>query len=183
MAKIVLVLGFVVCFGAGLIAGLEMRRGSAVQAAPTTRASSPSGRGPGWLTAELGLSAEQQDKLKAIWTDAAHRGGREQEDRRRQYRKERDDAIAALIRPEDKEKFELALKTYTDRLGAMEKEWRAALASKVEKTREILTAPQREKYEEILKRHEAERAQRDLERRQAETRPATTTSAITRKTT
>src|SRR5258705_130467 len=72
--------------------------GSATVAAPPT--TGPAGRGPvgggrGWLPSELNLNAEQQDKMKQIWSEVAGHGRGEQEDRRRQLRHDRDDAIAA----------------------------------------------------------------------------------------
>jgi Spy/CpxP family protein refolding chaperone len=127
------------------------------QATPTTQPS----RRDGWLTSELNLTPQQQEQMKKIWSETAHRGSREQEDRRRQIRKDRDDAIAALIQPQDKEKFELALKTYSDQQSAMDKEWRASFERAEEKTKQILNPEQRKKYEEMLKNREAERAARE----------------------
>jgi hypothetical protein len=69
----------------------------------------------------------------------------------------------ALIKPEEKEKFEQAQKAYADRNAALEKEMRASYEASVEKTKQILTPEQREKYEEILKKQAADRAARDRE--------------------
>jgi len=160
MTKYVTIAGFLIAFAAGLVVGFEVRRQTAQANAPA--ATRPSRHG--FLTAELNLSPEQQEQMKAIWSEAAHRGGREQDERRRQYRKERDDAIAALIRPDDKPRFEAAGKLYTERMAGMEKEWRASFAAAVEKTKQILTPEQRQKYEDLLKKQEAERVARDAER-------------------
>ena len=157
MAKIFLIIGFLVAFGAGVVVGPKIWHQAA--AAPTTR---PSHQG-GWLTTELNLTPDQQEQMKKIWSDTAHRGNREQEDRRRQFRKDRDDAIAALINPQDREKYDQVLKAYAERNAAMDREWRNSYLAAVERTKQILTVEQRNKYEELLKNREAEHAARERE--------------------
>ncbi len=156
MIRLVLVIGFLFAFSAGLVVGLQVRREAA--AAPATRPTRH-----GFLTAELGLSPDQEEQLKKIWSETAHRGGREQEDRRRQFRKERDEAVAALIKAQDRDKYVEAINTYTKRTDALQEEWRSSFQSAVEKTKQILTPEQRTKYEDLLKRQEAERSSRDRE--------------------
>src|SRR5215212_11054797 len=113
MTKLVVIIGFAVAFAAGLIVGLESRQTSI---GATTPATTQPRRGPGWLTSELNLSAEQQEKMKQIWSEVAKHGRGDQEDRRRQLRTERDDAIAALIRQEDKDKYEQVRKNYSEQM-------------------------------------------------------------------
>jgi Spy/CpxP family protein refolding chaperone len=163
MTKVLLVLGFVVALGAGVIIGMELRQPALATAnVPVAPASATTRGGPGgMLTARLGLSAEQQEQMKKIWSETAHRGGREADERRRQFRKERDEAIAALVRPEDKAKYDAAIQTYADRQAAMEKEWRSSFAAAVEKTKAILTPEQAKKYDEFLKEREADRVARN----------------------
>jgi Spy/CpxP family protein refolding chaperone len=169
VAKLILILGFVTAFGAGLVVGVNLH-GREASAAPATQ---PSGRG-GFLESELKLTPEQREQMKNIWSDTARRGGRDHEDRRRQYRKERDDAIATLIKPEEKERFEQVQKVYADRNAALEKEFAQRIESSVEKTKQILTPEQRVKYEEILKKQAADRAARDREQgRRVEDRATT----------
>ncbi len=155
MTRLLLIIGFAFSFGAGVL--LSPRLMHSAQVTPATQPS----RRESWLTTELNLTVQQQEQIKKIWSETAHRGGREQEDRRLQIRKDRDDAIAALIQPQDKEKFDLALKTYTDQQAAMDKEWRASFEKAEEKTKQILNPDQRKKYEEMLKNREAERAARE----------------------
>ena len=95
--------------------------------------------------------------MKAIWSDVAKHGRGENEDRRRQLRGERDDAVTALIPAADKEKFEQIKKNYSDQMSAMDKEMHARFDEAVKKTKEILTAEQRTKYDEILARHQFDR--------------------------
>jgi Spy/CpxP family protein refolding chaperone len=157
MAKLLLIIGFAMAFGAGVLIGPKLWHQAA--AAPTTR---PTRQG-GWLTTELNLTPDQQEQMKKIWSETAHRGNREQEDRRRQFRKDRDDAIAALISPADREKYDQVLKTYAERNAAMDREWRNSYLAAVERTKQILTSEQRNKYEELLKNREAEHAARERE--------------------
>src|SRR5258706_5224053 len=157
MAKLLLIIGFLVAFGAGVAVGPKIWHHAI--AAPTTR---PTHQG-GWLTTELNLTPDQQEQMKKIWSDTAHRGNREQEDRRRQFRKDRDDALAALISPKDRDTYDQVLKTYAERNAAMDREWRNSYLAAVERTKQILTVEQRNKYEELLKNREAEHAARERE--------------------
>jgi Spy/CpxP family protein refolding chaperone len=157
MTRTVVVVGFLVAFAAGWSVGMNRRVGDAKPA-------SCSGRHGGWLVAELELSAEQQKQLEQIWSDVAKGGWRDRMDRRRQLSRERDEAIAALIRPEDKVRLDEILKQYAESSAAMERESRASYQSAVDQTKAMLTPEQRAKYEEILARHESERGSRDRHR-------------------
>jgi Spy/CpxP family protein refolding chaperone len=154
MAKVILVIGFLVAFGAGLAVGWQFRGQAAMASPSTTRPAQRSG----YLEAELGLNEQQREQMKKIWSETAHRGGREHDEKRRALRKERDDAIAALIRPGDKDKFDQILKTYGDRNAAVEREMRESFQKAVAATKDILSPEQRKKYEEILKKQENRRA-------------------------
>src|SRR5437868_15158750 len=112
MVKLIVVIGFIVAFGAGM--AIRPRIIQETHASPTSRPGGPTA----WLTTELNLNAEQEEQLKKIWSETAHRGGREQDERRRQFRKERDDAILALIKPDDLGKYEQITKTYAERNAA-----------------------------------------------------------------
>jgi Spy/CpxP family protein refolding chaperone len=158
MTKVVLIVGFIVAFSAGLVCGLAVR-GHEVQASPaaTSRPSTPGGPG-GLLATELGLSPEQREQMNRIWRENARTLRHQQDQRRGQARKERDDAITALIRPEDREKYDGVLRTHTERMADLDRELRASWQTGVEETRKILTPEQRKKYEDFLKRREADRA-------------------------
>ena len=164
MTKVVVIIGFFVSFAAGLIVGLESRQPSNASTTTTPPTTGPSHRGgpggPGQLAAELGLSTDQQEKMKQIWSDVARHGRGENEDRRRQLRTERDDAIAALIPAGDKDKYEQIKKNYSDQMSAIDKEMRARFDKAVASTMEILNPDQQAKYKEILSRHQFDRGGR-----------------------
>lgn len=154
MTKVVVVLGFLVAFAAGLAVGLRPRPAAP---APTTR---PSRHG-GWLAAELKLTPEQQEQMEKIWSETAFRGRHEREGRRRELMRQRDEAIVNLIRPEDKANYEDALKTFSEQMEALDSESRLAFQSAVEQTREILSPDQRTRYDELRQRQDSGRGRRD----------------------
>jgi Spy/CpxP family protein refolding chaperone len=154
MTRLVVVFGFLVAFAAGLVVGLRPRPAAP---APTTR---PSRHG-GWLAAELKLTPEQQEQMEKIWSETAFRGRHDREEQRRELTRQRDDAIANLIRPEDKPAYEEALKTFSDRTEALDNESRLAFQAAVEQTKQILSPQQRTRYEQFRQRQESERGRRD----------------------
>ena len=174
MTKIVVIAGFLVSFAAGLMVGLEARKrpGASVAAAttgPTTRQSRSS-----WLTSELGLSPEQQKAMDKIWSETAGRGRGEMEERRREIRNQRDEALVALVRPEDKPQYDQVLKTYQEQQAAIEREMRANFENAVKQTKELLTPEQRTKYDQLLQRHQWDRGgSRGGPGRRGDDRPAT----------
>jgi Spy/CpxP family protein refolding chaperone len=172
MTRIVVILGFLVSFAAGLVVGMETRHAS-IAAPPATHPA----RGRGWLASELALSSEQQEQLDKIWSETASRGGREQDDHRHKLREERDRAIAALVPPPDRPRYEAALKSYADQMAALDNQWRSHFQASVEKTKQILTPQQRAKYEELLSRRQWDRGGRDggrdRDNRRGEDRAAT----------
>ncbi len=146
-AKAIITVCFLSAFVAGLVIGMESRQKGALPPPPR-----PGGHG-GWLTSALGLTPEQQEQMRQIWSDTVGRGGPGRDDRRRQLFRERDEAIAALIRPEDKPRYDEILKKHAEQMSAMEREWHRSFEAAVERTKEILTPEQRAKYEKLLQRH------------------------------
>ena len=156
MAKLVIILGFALSFAAGLVIGSRSQNSVLAPGSPGQPTTQPGNerRGPGgWLTAELGLTPEQREKLDGIWSQMARHGRGEQEDQRREYRHERDSAIADLVPPARMADYDRIIDTYTDRLTGLERASREAYEASVEKTKQILTPEQRTRYEELLKRH------------------------------
>jgi Spy/CpxP family protein refolding chaperone len=161
MAKIMVVIGFLIAFAAGLAVGVEMRRPSVAQGPmpvePPTRTTGPATRGSrspgGWIASELKLSPDQRKKMDAIWSEVA-KGGREEMDKERDaLRKHRDEAILALVGTDNKVKYDEIQKNYRDRQQAMERKMRGRFEKAVEDTKLILDPEQREKYEQLLARH------------------------------
>jgi Spy/CpxP family protein refolding chaperone len=157
--KLTIIVGFLVAFAAGIMVGRRTTPTVVTPMAPQTTQPSGPRRGPGFLTAELGLTPEQQAKAKEIWSNMSGRRERD-DDRRRQFRKERDDAVIALLSPEQKAKYDAVYKNYDEKNNALEREGRELFLENVKRMKLILTSEQLAKYEAILAKMEADRASR-----------------------
>lgn len=139
-AKIIIGVAFVVTFLAGIAAGIAFK--------PMPPPPSPGS----WLERELNLSKEQSAQMKAIWTDVMRDSGRQQSmDKRREYQKERDEAVRALVAEDKKTAYDAILQEYTRKTTEMSKEREKAFQEAVERTKKILNDEQRKKYEELMK--------------------------------
>lgn len=182
MTKLVVIIGFLLSFAAGLMLGqMQGRRHLVVRSTQMNTTTRPVHRG-GWLTSELGLTPEQQKEMDQIWSETAGRGRREIEERRRQIRTERDEALAGLVRPEDKPRYDQVLENYEQQQRALEAEMRANFESAVQRTKALLTPDQRAKYEQLLKRHQWDRGNRGGPGRRGGDRPAPQTAPSTTQT-
>ena len=171
MSRFVVILGFLVSFAAGLTVGwrvlphttASVRGGPGAEVKPTQSGEKRpprdgfQDRGPtGWLTNVLKLSPDQQEKMKEIWSQAAHEGRREREERRQTLKRDRDESVKKLMAESGrKADFDKINETYTDGLAELDAEWKAKFQAAVEHTKAILDEGQRTKYEDILKHHAA----------------------------
>ena len=136
MAKLIVILGFILSFAAGMVIGTRSHVLDTAAPAntdtrpPTTAPSDRHSRG-GWLTQELGLSADQRKQLDAIWSAMASRGRNDHDDRRREFRRERDAAIADLVPSARLGEYDQIINTYNDRVTALEQESREAIADQI----------------------------------------------------
>lgn len=123
--RIIMILCFVTAFSAGVMAGKLWER-SVVNAAsgpiviapapppiPPAPANPPTPPAPdqGWLR-DLNLTAEQSQKMRAIWSEVMKNGPMNHE-RRDALKKERDEAIKALL-TDDQRKQQTAILTQFD---------------------------------------------------------------------
>lgn len=149
-SRIIVVLLFIVAFGAGLSVAKVLHRAPA-----------PNDRGPSMLSRELNLTQKQSDEMFAIW-DNIYKTGSDERTERRDLSRKRSEAIAALI-PEDKQE-ELAHinEDYNRLMQDLMTQGRERYAQAVEETKSILTNVQRKKYEEILARRDQQRRGRGI---------------------
>jgi Spy/CpxP family protein refolding chaperone len=138
-AKAIMALAFLLSFAAGGAVGWIVGR-----AAPRE----PSGSR---LARELGLTPEQSDKMRKIWTEVMQDSGRQFGERRQALQKQRDEAVRALLTEQQKPQYEEVTQDYTRKQAELSKEREKLFQTAVEKTKEILTPEQRVKYEELLK--------------------------------
>ena len=151
----VLVILTVLAVGAGVVAGMVVSRlPAAATGAPNGGAASPGGAGSAApqsaLAEELHLSSQQSDQMRVIWEGVRDkvRSSYENADR---LQRQRDEAIQALLTPEQKAKFEKLTQDYSDRFIALRRDRDSAFAQAVEQTRKLLADDQRQKYDELLK--------------------------------
>src|SRR6476646_8923219 len=111
--RIIVIIGFLVAFGAGAVVGIQLR-----PPAPAKATETPQPEQRSWLRTELGLSPQQNEQMKNIW-ESLHASGRGYEDRRRHVRDERDEAIAALLAPSVMGDYDRILQEYTNKLTAL----------------------------------------------------------------
>lgn len=143
--RLIVVIGFLCAFAAGFALDLGWKQH------PSQQPASPPQRDPGsWLAEQLELTPEQQTKMKEIWSDTARRGNRQMWEQRRQLREQREAAIAALIRDEDRAAYERIQQEFRDKTAALEAQWRQSYEQAVEKTKALLNDEQRKKYEIFL---------------------------------
>lgn len=146
MTRLAVLLGFAVSFSAGLMVGLVSERG------PTRPHDKPPRDRSSWLAEQLKLTPEQVRQMQEIWSETARRGGREQGERRQHLRRQRDEAIAALVPEARRPDYERILNEFAAANEAIENEWRGSFDRAVARTKEILTPEQRERYEQLLSR-------------------------------
>ena len=155
----VLVILTVVAFAAGVSATLAFR----------PRHEPPAFSGPGRLTAELNLNADQQKQMTEIWSalsrpsptatspaTPANPGTTtspapaDDFDRRRALQKSRDEAIKRLVPADKQPELEKIFDDFNAQMNEMSERRRRTYEAAVEKTKAILTPEQRQKYEKIL---------------------------------
>ena len=139
-AKAMLCICFVLALAAGTCAGVLFGR-------------SGSGRQRGSvLSRELDLNPEQREQMREIWSEVMRDSGRQQFRERDAARRKRDEAIRALLTSEQLSEYEQLMDQYARELEALSRERRRRFDEAVEKTKLILTEPQRRKYMEMLER-------------------------------
>jgi Spy/CpxP family protein refolding chaperone len=190
MAKVVVILGFCLSFAAGLVIGWRAHKpGSPIASTindltgrhPTTQPGNGPRRGStGWWQTELGLTADQRSKMDHIWSSVAGKARMERDERRREYRRERDTGIADLVPASQLGEYDRIIDAYNERIAGIERESRDAYESAVEQTKQILNAEQQSRYEDLLKKYRwgpPQARERHPSTRRSETRPASSEPA------
>lgn len=158
--KLIVLAAVLVSFVAGLVLGLESGRRQALRAGAMAEGGRPAAMPAtrpsrmGFLTSLLNLTPDQQKQMQQIWDGTLRGGMRTHEEKRRDLRRQRDEAIAALVRPEDKPRYDAILQQYADDSAALEREMRSNFESAVEQTRQVLDPQQREKYDKFLEQRQ-----------------------------
>lgn len=172
--KLIMLLALVIALGAGAVAGYV--GATRLPAHTGEHATSPGNHDRETdLARELNLTDAQREQMRKIWSDAMQGAGRDRQERIRTLQRERDDAIVALLTPEQKQAYDKIQADYKDKQDAMAHEREKAFAKAVEDTNQILDPQQQQKYAEIRKRRQTERGdwrgRRGASTTQSTTRP------------
>jgi Spy/CpxP family protein refolding chaperone len=152
---LILLAAFLLAFAAGTSVGLFANWPASSESPPSLpppRASRPHGGPESFLARELGLTAEQQEQMKQIWSEVMSPGGRGPLDRRSALAQERDQAVLALLTEEQRSRYDAIQQDYAARVEALSQERKKAFDGAVERTKAILTPEQAAKYEDLMKR-------------------------------
>lgn len=144
--KSILVIAFLIVFAAGLMVGMVRGRSTAT----ATSVSSAHSDRASFLTTQLNLSPDQEEKIHKIWSEvmkSGPAGGQHMSD----LDKERDDSIRAMLSEDQKSKYDQIIHDYRAKADAMHAEMHKRIDEAERRTREILTDSQRVKYDEITK--------------------------------
>ena len=138
--KLIVFCVFTLALSAGLVAGKLDWGSNAASGKSETSA----------LAAELGLNDQQCERIRGIW-EPLRQSAKASYDEARRLERRRDDAFVSLLTEEQKKEYGKIKHDYDDRVLALRAKRDAQFRDAVEKTRQLLTPPQREKYEQIIK--------------------------------
>jgi Spy/CpxP family protein refolding chaperone len=145
MTRIIVISGFLIAFVAGAISGIAWTHRPAGGPEGDRRSRDS------WIAKELSLTPDQQTQMKEIWSEMSG-GHNDSRGKRDQVRRQRDEAIAALIPEASKAALDAIHQSYRQQMEELEAEGRKRFEKAVEKTKKILTAEQLKKCEELLTR-------------------------------
>ena len=140
--KLILTLVFVLTLSSGLVAGMLVSRVPAQSTAVVAAPRSP-------LAEALKLSDEQNEKMRKIWEGVRNNVDGCFTDAQT-IQKQRDDAVLALLTPEQKSKYAGYQQECADALNALRVKRDTMFQQAVAETKKILTDSQNNKYDEIL---------------------------------
>lgn len=138
-SKIVFLLTVLLMLGAGVVLG----RISARMPGPPGE-----GRPPSWLADQLDLTTDQRKQMDAIWAETKQKIGKTFE-KRRAIDKQRDQAIMALLTPEQKRAYEGILDSARAQRATLDKEREAAVREANERSRALLDDRQKQRWETL----------------------------------
>jgi hypothetical protein len=141
--KLVILLGFVLIFAAGITVG----RSPSLKEQPQTK-----GHEHSWLSNQLHLSSPQEAQMKTIWSDPSITRP-DLPKLCREADHQRDEAIRNMLTPDERAKYDQIQRDHDATIAAIFGEKSQAMRDAEEKTRMILSDEQRKKYDEILKAH------------------------------
>jgi Spy/CpxP family protein refolding chaperone len=105
---------------------------------------------PSWLADQLNLSADQQQKMDAIWADVKQQMNGEG-DKHRELDRERDDAIRDLLSDDQWLDYQEIYGIYRQKRQEMEKARDALIKSAEDRSRNLLNDSQKSRWDQLAK--------------------------------
>jgi hypothetical protein len=139
-SKYILVLTMMLVFAAGLVVGQLWARLPVLKATPP-----PADGKPSWAH-DLGLSAEQQKQMDAIWGETRQKIGQTFE-QRRNIDKQRDEAIQSLLNEPQKPAYEKIQSEHRQQRAELDKERGQIIKQAEERSRALLTDEQKKRWD------------------------------------
>jgi hypothetical protein len=103
-----------------------------------------------WLPETLGLTPDQDQKMKAVWDDVGQQMNKSHE-KQRNLDKDRDAAIKALLSPEQSKAYDQIFTDYHAHRTDLEKEREQLLRTGNDRSRALLTPDQQVKWDAMNK--------------------------------
>lgn len=150
MTRVIVILGFLLSFGAGFYTGTHSVHKQQLDPDKTSSTRPFSRPRGGLLQADLNLSPDQQNKMTQIWSDVSGPGQRAYSEKQHLARKDHDDAILAVLSPSTLEQIEKIDRKFLDRIEEIDRDWRKSYEEAVDKTRKMLNPDQLSRYNQIL---------------------------------
>jgi hypothetical protein len=110
----------------------------------------PPGHPPSWLADQLGLSTDQRQQMDAIWAEVKQQMGNDR-DRRREFDRERDEAIQNLLSVRQKLAYQEIYDEYHTKRQQMETARDALIKSAEERSRAMLSDSQKLRWDQLSK--------------------------------
>jgi Spy/CpxP family protein refolding chaperone len=142
----------VLVLGAGLVVG-RLSADLSVAAKPVSSATTrptEGGHGRGWFPDQLGLTPDQDQKMKAIWADVQAQMDKNR-DHQHALEHDRDVAIHALLSPQQSAAYDKIQQDYHANRNALNTEREQFIKSGKDRTRAILTPDQQVKLDAMDK--------------------------------
>jgi len=110
----------------------------------------PTGHTPSWLADQLDLTADQQQKMDAIWADVKQQMSKDW-DKHRDLDRQRDEAVRDLLSDDQLVQYEAIYDAYRVKRAEMERTRDTLIKSAEERSRELLTDSQKVRWDQLAK--------------------------------
>jgi Spy/CpxP family protein refolding chaperone len=147
--KLVVIVGFLLAFGAGLVVGLSGARRLAGATTDTPAASPTTRRGFAGLVAALHLTPEQAKQIEQLRAKTMTEVTHERDDRSAAIHKQRDEKVVALVGAEKKDELDKVLAASQDDMRQLMGERPKAFDKMDEDIRKVLSDEQWKQYQSL----------------------------------